>query len=185
MIDCRRKHPENTKSLCNSVSLFLPGISRLCVYLCFRLDLFRDLFANVHLYISLKSIMHPEFLLLALVFLISVVHGVVQPRPHVRATPSGFKKRFQTLQSKLSLAGQDLRTNVPLYIKRTPSAVVGGIQGGASSFLSSLAVLLPIAIVLSIKPSYPRWKTIFANGLNTGVQWAGISGLFMVRLISE
>lgn len=112
------------------------------------------------------------------------VEGALSPARGRLPTPSSFPlaNSLKDFQRNVKDSIDETWSDLPLYRDRFPSALKDAIVAGSSSFLSSLMVLFPVALVLSIRPSYPNWKAVLKNGFVTGLQWSAFSGIFVVSL---
>lgn len=89
---------------------------------------------------------------------------------------------LKDLKNSVGQGLEETWADLPLYRKRFPAALKASLVAGSNSFINSLRVLFPVALVLSIGPTYPDWKMILKNGALTGLQWSAFSGMFSVMI---
>lgn len=99
--------------------------------------------------------------------------------PALSSASLQLRSTVQGLKRTIRESVEDTWADLPLYRSRFPSALRASISAGMSSFTSSLGVLFPVAVVLSIRPAYPNWPAIFKTGFFTGLQWSAFSGVFV------
>eukprot|EP01033_Poteriospumella_lacustris_P020262 gene20262-14818_t len=90
-----------------------------------------------------------------------------------------LRSTVQGLKRSITESVEDTWADLPLYRSRFPAALKASISAGMSSFTSSLGVLFPVAVIMSIRPAYPNWKSILTTGFFTGLQWSAFSGVFV------
>lgn len=133
--------------------------------------------------------MHP-FVRLLLVLACVVMHMVkvseaaLSPMsgsrlPALSGASLQLRSTVQGLKRSITESVEDTWADLPLYRSRFPAALKASISAGMSSFTSSLGVLFPVAVIMSIRPAYPNWKSILTTGFFTGLQWSAFSGVFV------